>query len=176
VDLFDERVSDYRASVLRTAEDGVGAAVGRATAGWGNRRIVVPQGFPAAWLPRSGSSWQSDDPPLSHRQLDELDGVVTMCAIGIAETGTVVLDGGTGQGRRALSLVPDRHICVIRAEQIVADVPDAIERLDPTRALTWISGPSATSDIELERVEGVHGPRTLVVIIVEASAPGTSGA
>jgi L-lactate dehydrogenase complex protein LldG len=168
VERFAERVSDYRATVLFAAQDHLATVIANAISGWGSGQIVVPDGFPAAWLPENAATWLHDDPPLSHRQLDALDGVLTLCALGIAETGTVVLDGGQGQGRRALSLVPDRHLCIVRAEQVVADVPDAIERLNPTRPLTWISGPSATSDIELERVEGVHGPRTLVVVIATA--------
>src|SRR5206468_175776 len=107
-----------------------------------------------------------DSPPLSNAELDALAGVVTGCALAIAETGTIVLDGSPACGRRALTLVPDRHVCIVRADQIVATVPEAIAALDARRPLTFVSGPSATSDIELERVEGVHGPRVLDVVVL----------
>jgi len=238
VDLFVERVEDYRATVVRVGPTSVRAEIARALATVGS--VVVPAGFPADWLPAGavsrndaetagssisgahastahastahastaqstthtpagagasaasyhsaltdegrvvgvgrdtaerdaagGSRWLSDDPVLATDALDRVGAALTTAALGIALTGTIVLDAGAGQGRRALTLVPDMHVCVIRAEQITPDVPDALARLDATRPLTFISGPSATSDIELERVEGVHGPRNLYVIVVE---------
>ncbi|MGV9325913.1 LutC/YkgG family protein [Streptosporangium sandarakinum] len=163
VELFAERVADYRAAVRVVAEEEATATITAALAGRGAARVVVPTGLPPEWTPPEPVA---DDPPLSAAELDAVDGVITGCAVAIAETGTIVLDAGPGQGRRALTLVPDYHLCVVRADQIVADVPDAVGRLDPARPLTWISGPSATSDIELNRVEGVHGPRVLEVIVV----------
>jgi L-lactate dehydrogenase complex protein LldG len=125
-------------------------------------RVVVPPGLPAEWRPQA--ALEDDGRP--GRELDELDGVVTGCAVAIAQTGTIVLDAGHTQGRRVLTLLPDYHLCVVRADQVVATVPEALTRLRPTHPLTFISGPSATSDIELDRVEGVHGPRNLEVLIV----------
>jgi L-lactate dehydrogenase complex protein LldG len=161
VDLFAERVADYRAEVVRCSEAEVEARIADALPP--HSQVVVPDGLP----------WQVPgavaDDDLAATALDELDAVVTSATVGIASTGTIVLSHGPGEGRRALSLVPDLHVCVVRADQVVADVPDAVARLDPALPTTWISGPSATSDIELDRVEGVHGPRTLHVILVAAT-------
>ncbi|MEV8632655.1 LUD domain-containing protein [Streptosporangium sp. NPDC051023] len=163
VELFAERVADYRAVVHVVDEDGVATTIGTALALRGVTRPIVPAGLPGEWMPAEALT---DDPVLGPAELDAAGGVVTGCAVAIAETGTIVLDTGPGQGRRALTLVPDYHLCVVRAGQIVAGVPQALAVLDPSRPLTWISGPSATSDIELNRVEGVHGPRTLEVVVV----------
>ena len=163
-----DRLEDYRATVVRIgAEDdgSIGQAVFDALASREIGQAVTPSGTPREW-----TNWLADvvvdDGSLDGRGLERLPSVVTGSVVAIAETGTIVLDHGPGQGRRAITLVPDVHVCIVRADQVVADVPDAMPRLDPTRPLTWISGPSATSDIELDRVEGVHGPRVLHVIIV----------
>jgi L-lactate dehydrogenase complex protein LldG len=158
VALFCERVADYRAVVTRCSVDEMDRCLVEAIGG--AARVVVPDGF--GW-PVPGAV--ADD-GLTAAELDRVDGVVTTATVAIAETGTIVLDHGPGQGRRAVTLVPDLHVCVVRADQVVAGVPDAVALLDPQRPQTWISGPSATSDIELSRVEGVHGPRTRHVIVV----------
>ncbi|MEK6228079.1 MAG: lactate utilization protein C [Actinomycetota bacterium] len=168
LDLFAERVADYRATVTRVTGDGVASALADACREHGAARLGVPAGFPDDGRP-DGAELVEDD-GLSTEQLDELDGALTGCAVAIAETGTIVLDGAAQSGRRALTLVPDLHLCVVEAEQVVGILPEAIERLEPAvrdgRPLTFVSGPSATSDIELIRVEGVHGPRTLHVVLV----------
>jgi L-lactate dehydrogenase complex protein LldG len=168
VALFAERVADYRATVHEASAAGLPSVVATVLAGWGVRRLVVPSGTPDILLASAGPGVArlSDDPPLSKADLDAADAVITDCAVAIAETGTIVLDGRPSQGRRALSLLPDRHLCIVETDRIVGTVPEALTRLDPARPQTWVSGPSATSDIELERVEGVHGPRTLDVVIV----------
>jgi L-lactate dehydrogenase complex protein LldG len=164
--LFAERVDDYRATVHRTTAAGLPASIAAVLVGRGAKRLAVPAGLAEAWLDGVEFERAPDDPPLTFHDLDLLDGVITGCAVAIAETGTIILDGGPGQGRRALSLLPDLHICVVLEAQVVGSVPEALARLVPTRPQTWISGPSATSDIELQRVEGVHGPRLLDVILV----------
>src|SRR5260221_5541632 len=167
VALFAERVADYRATVTRCAEAELPVVLARILAERGVADLVVPPGFPADWLAGYAGTQLSDSPPLSAAELDASGGVVTTAAAGIALTGTIILDGGPGQGRRALTLVPDFHLCVVRASQIAEDVPLAVRGLAPTRPTTFVSGPSATSDIELDRVEGVHGPRTLEVVVVD---------
>ena len=166
---FCERAAEYRADVRRVPAGELEAAVVEACREHGARRLAVPPGAPHHL---SGLELLIDDPPISPRGLDEVDGVLTGCALAIAETGTIVLDGGDLSGRRALSLVPDFHVCLVDAAGIHASVPDAIAALAPAaaagRPITFVSGPSATSDIELERVEGVHGPRTLVILVLEA--------
>jgi L-lactate dehydrogenase complex protein LldG len=161
VELFVERVEDYRATVVRCAEADVASAIAAALPP--QARVLLPPGLP--W-PVPGTI----DAGFPAAQLDDFDAVVTAASVGVAETGTIVLTHGPGEGRRALSLVPDLHVCVVRADQVVAGVPDAVAALDPARPQTWISGPSATSDIELDRVEGVHGPRTLHVVVVDQPA------
>ncbi len=169
---LDETLTDYRATVTRVpTEDDVAAAV-RAflrTAG----SVVVPPGLPEGWLAAFDGAVRRDEPACTVDELDHVDAVVTGAAVAIADTGTFVLDSGApDQGRRVITLVPDHHVCVIRAADVVASVPEAIARLDPTRPLTFVSGPSATSDIELDRVEGVHGPRRLDVVLVGGLRPG----
>ncbi|MEU3509181.1 lactate utilization protein C [Streptomyces longwoodensis] len=168
LDLLAENLADYRAIVHRTDEAGLPATLARLLAEHGTRNAVVPPGLPPEWLGEIvGVELLAGAGPLDAARLDAVDSVLTGCAVAIAETGTLVLDGGDGQGRRMLTLVPDHHVCVVLApEQVVASVPRALPRLDPARPQTWISGPSATSDIELSRVEGVHGPRTLEVVLV----------
>lgn len=170
VTLLAENLAEYRAVVHRCRPDALPERIGRLLAGRGARRVLVPAGLPRALLSRTDAAVVDERAALTPYDLDEVDSVVTGCAVAVAETGTVVLDAGPDQGGRRITLVPDHHICVVRTPtQIVASVPQALERLDPTRSLTWISGPSATSDIELDRVEGVHGPRRLDVILVDAS-------
>lgn len=165
---FAERVGDYRATVVTTDRAGLAAAVAARLPTTPGARIVIPSDLPTDWLAAApvGLTVVTDDGAITPAELDRFDAVVTGAAVAIAETGTVVLDAGPAQGRRALSLVPDHHVCVVLADRIVETVPEAIAGLDATRPQTWISGPSATSDIELSRVEGVHGPRRLDVIVV----------
>ena len=169
-ELFVDRVRDYEATVVVTTDPRAAAAATFAEAG--ARRIGIAVDLESVLRP-AGLDLVEDD-LLSPLQLDALDGALTTCAIGCAETGTIALDGGPGQGRRALSLVPDLHVCIVRAESIVETVPQLVAALEPSaragRPIVLVSGPSATSDIELNRVEGVHGPRRLVVIVATASS------
>jgi L-lactate dehydrogenase complex protein LldG len=170
-ELLIDRLVDYRALVRQCPPDDLGGTIADALAERGARTVVVSADLDSSWTANLSASVLTDGPStgdqLSVAELDGVDGVITSCAAAIAETGTLILDGSAGQGRRVLTLIPDYHLCVVFANQIVADVPQALARLEPTRPLTMISGPSATSDIELNRVEGVHGPRTLEVIIVQ---------
>jgi len=162
---FAEMVAEYRAQVLRVGVASIGATI--ATLLDPDARVAIPAGLPAEWVHEIRTVADDPETPLPVTELDSVDAVVTGCALGIAVTGTIVLDAGPTQGRRALTLIPDHHICVVFTDQIVDTVPQAFAALDPHRPLTFISGPSATSDIELNRVEGVHGPRTLDVLLVE---------
>lgn len=175
LDLLATRIADYRARVTRVVGGAteIASAVTEACARHGVRRLIAPHDLPGDWRP-AGVDIVPDDPaaPLSTAELDAADGVLTACALAIAETGTIVLDAGPGQGRRAATLLPDLHVCVVLGPQVVDDVPAAMLALEATvretgRPLTFVSGPSATSDIELERVEGVHGPRRLEIVLVD---------
>jgi L-lactate dehydrogenase complex protein LldG len=161
LEVLVDRLVDYRAVVHRSA-DVAGTVAGILP---DSATVVVPPGLPGEWLPPSVTVRPDDG--LGVAEIAAADGVVTAAAVAVAETGTIVLDASPDQGRRIITLLPDLHICVLRADQVVTSVPEAVGRLDPHRPLTWISGPSATSDIELNRVEGVHGPRNLHVILIE---------
>jgi L-lactate dehydrogenase complex protein LldG len=165
LDLLEDRLRDYDARVMRVGEAEVGAAVAKMMHDRGVRRIVVPGGLRAEWL--SGRFEFVVDEGLSAAELDGMDGVMTGATVAIAETGTVVLQNTAGQGRRVVTLVPDYHLCVVRVQDVVETVPEAIARLEGTAdlATTFVSGPSATADIEMTRIKGVHGPRFLDVIL-----------
>lgn len=175
LETFIDRVEDYKAQVVRCAPAEVPARIAEALTGRQARSVVLPSGLDQAWqdaVAQAGLEVRTDSPRLSRAQLDDIDAVVTAACVGAAESGTIMLDHRADQGRRALSLVPDLHVCVIRADQVVSDVPEAVAAIrhsvtQDRLPSTWISGGSATSDIELSRVEGVHGPRTLVVLLVE---------
>ncbi|MFH8403858.1 lactate utilization protein C [Streptomyces sp. NPDC018019] len=168
VALLAENLAEYRALVHHSGEDDVHMLIKRLLNEHGARSVLVPPGLDPRWPAAADATPVHDRAESTTRRLDAVDSVVTGCAVAVAETGTIVLDGSPDQGRRRISLVPDHHICVVRVpDQVVDSVPQALERLDPTRPLTWISGPSATSDIELDRVEGVHGPRKLEVILLK---------
>jgi L-lactate dehydrogenase complex protein LldG len=172
VERFAERAAEYEATVRRVQADELPRAIEEALARRGVKRLVVPPYLPREWIPEGVDTLRdAARPRLTKEELDGSDGVLTGCALGIAQTGTIVLDSGRAQGRRALTLLPDYHLCVVREDQIVGLVPEAFAELEEAvknegRAITFISGPSATSDIELDRVEGVHGPRILEVLIV----------
>ena len=173
VSLFCERVGEYRADIRRVAGGSVATAIAAVCRERRATRLATPSGLPRAWRPAGVEL--VDDEQLSARQLDALDGVVTGCTLAVAETGTIALTGGEREGRRALTLVPDLHVCVVEESQIVELVPEAVAALArlvsrERRPVTLVSGPSATSDIELSRVEGVHGPRDLVVLVVPGGA------
>ncbi|MEV5608840.1 LUD domain-containing protein [Streptomyces sp. NPDC052225] len=169
VELLAENLADYRALVHRCTAGELADTLARLLREHGTRSLVTPRDLPAQWLAGTDAARVRDEEATTPAELDEVDSVVTACAVAVAETGTIVLDGGPDQGRRRITLVPDHHIVVVRVpDQVVSSVPQALGRLDPARPLTWISGPSATSDIELDRVEGVHGPRTLEVVLVSA--------
>jgi L-lactate dehydrogenase complex protein LldG len=177
VDLLAENLADYRALVHRTDAEELPNLIMRLLAQRGSQSVLVPPELPPEWMSAAGPTRVHDRAASTPHELDKVESVITGCAIAIAETGTIVLDGSPDQGRRRITLVPDHHICVVRVpDQVVSSVPQALERLDPTRPLTWISGPSATSDIELDRVEGVHGPRTLEVVLVSGRASAEENA
>jgi L-lactate dehydrogenase complex protein LldG len=169
LDLLEDRLRDYKAAVRRADAGGLRAAVAEAlaeglAATGGNGPVLLAPDLPSEWAPDG----HADDGTLTPVELDGYAAVVTACRVACAQTGTIVLDGEPDQGRRAITLVPDVHVCVVRADQVVLGVPEMMARLEAVRPTTFISGPSATSDIELDRVEGVHGPRTLSVVLVTA--------
>jgi L-lactate dehydrogenase complex protein LldG len=166
LDLFEERLAEYDSHIYRVTESTLSEAIAGAVIRRGAQRIVVPAGIPAHWLASSISVTEAD--MLSNIELDQFDGLISGCTVAIALTGTIVLQNAPGQGPRKISLIPDYHLCVVSAEQIVETVPEAFDRLAATATLptTFVSGPSATADIEMTRIKGVHGPRFLEVLIV----------
>lgn len=173
VELFAERVGEYKATVQRVKESNLKKVIEESCKRENVKKLVIPEGFDKELLPVDlDPLFDDSDSPLTHHVLDQSDGVITTCAHAVAQTGTIILDAGEGQGRRALTLVPDFHLCIVREDQIVELIPEGFDAVESSvkndgRPITFISGPSATSDIELSRVEGVHGPRRLEVLIVK---------
>lgn len=173
VELFAERTGEYKATVQRIKQSDLKKVIAESCERENVQKLVIPEGFQKELLPLDLDLLFDDpDSPLTHHVLDQSDGVITTCAHAVAQTGTIILDAGVGQGRRALTLVPDYHLCIVREDQIVELIPEGFEAVESSvkkegRPITFISGPSATSDIELSRVEGVHGPRRLEVLIVK---------
>ena len=171
---FIAKVRDHGAVVEHVAPTDLPESLVAALTALGSETVVLPPGLPSVWadsIVGAGFDVTKDDPPLTHGELDRVDTVITSCAAAMADPGTIALDHASGQGRRALTLLPDKHVCVVRTSQVVSDVPEAVAVLAPAvrarRPITWVSGGSATSDIELDRVEGVHGPRSLYVVLVD---------
>lgn len=175
LELTAERIAEYRARVEIVTADQLASSIQASLERQGIKRLIVPHDLPESWKPNGVEVLEESTRLLEHSELEQADGVLTSCTLGIAETGTLILDHARGQGRRALTLIPDFHLCVLLESQIVDNLPAAMKKLEPSiragRPLTFISGPSATSDIELSRVEGVHGPRTLEVLIVKDLVP-----
>lgn len=166
---FIDRLVDYKADVHEVEADALPSTIGKVLGQHKVTSLVLDEDIDNDWLTTVPGKVVRDGrgKRLTAKELDQVDAVLTTSRVSVAQTGTIILDGGPGQGRRAISLVPDLHLCLVFADSLVGTVPEALERIpDPTQPLTWISGPSATSDIELQRVEGVHGPRTLIVFIV----------
>lgn len=174
IQTFADRIEDYKASAIVVSSSDVPATIEKLLTG--SSSYAVPADFDPLWLssetrPDRRRVDGGSEGRISADVLDSIDAVVTASSVAVAESGTIILDGGPSQGRRIISLIPDHHICVVRVQDIVAILPEALARIDGTRPITMISGPSATSDIDLERVEGVHGPRRLDVIIALDSTP-----
>ena len=175
VALFEERLRDYDARVFRIRHDEIAAKATEILQSANRRRVAVPAGLPATWR-ADGIEWMSDHElsldvlntdVLNTDVLNAVDGVMTAATVGVAVSGSIVLQHGPAEGRRVLTLLPDYHLCVIEAAQVVETLPEAFARIDPTRPVTFFSGPSATADIEMTRIKGVHGPRFLDVLLVQ---------
>jgi L-lactate dehydrogenase complex protein LldG len=163
LDLFEHRLTEYDAHVFRIDAPAIAATIRQTLTDRTKSRMLIPAGISKDWLPADFTF--QEDTALSYESLDRFDGALTTATVAIAATGSIVLQHGPGQGRRALSLIPDYHLCIVAADQIVETVSQAFDRLDPVRPTTFISGPSATADIEMTRIKGVHGPRFLDVIV-----------
>ncbi len=168
LEMFEHRLREYDATVYRSRPEAISETIARILTGRGKSRVAIPRGLPAAWLPQGFAFLMAEDLP--PQALDGMDGVLSGCTVAIAATGTIVLQNAPAQGARKLSLVPDYHLCVVEAGQVVETVPEAFARLEQSkcRPTTFISGPSATADIEMTRIKGVHGPRFLDVILVDS--------
>jgi L-lactate dehydrogenase complex protein LldG len=171
--LFEERLRDYDARIFAVRREEVAAKAAEILSAGNRRRIAVPAGLPAVWQ-AAGVEWILDgaadgtaDHELSFDALNAVDGVMTAATAGVAVSGSIVLQHGPAEGRRVLTLLPDYHLCVIEAGQVVETLPEGFARLDPTRPVTFFSGPSATADIEMQRIKGVHGPRFLDVLLIQ---------